>query len=45
MVVIVDQLSSGGKDDGLPRRKSKIGTDTPAPNKDMTILIDTKMLA
>lgn len=45
MVVVVGGLAYGGKDDGLSRRKSRIGTDTPAPNKDVTIQIGTKMLA
>lgn len=45
MVVVVDRLVSSGKDDELSRRKSRIGTDTPTPNKDVTIQICTKMLA
>ena len=45
MVVVVGGLASGGKDGGLSRRKSRIGTGTPTPNDEMTIPIDVEILA
>ena len=38
MIVVVGLLAFGGKDDGLSRRKSRIGAGIPAPNDDVTML-------
>ena len=44
MIVVVGLLAFGGKDDGLSRRKSRIGACIPAPNEDVTMPIGAKML-
>ena len=44
MIVVVGLLAFGGKDDGLSRRKSRIGAGIPAPNDDVTMPIGAKML-
>lgn len=44
MITVVDLLPFGGGNDGLSRRKSRIGAGIPAPNVDVTMPIGAKML-
>ena len=44
MIVVVGLLVYGGQDDGLSRRKSRIGAGIPTPNDDVTMPVGAKML-
>lgn len=44
MIEVVGLLAFGWKEGGLSRRKSRFGAGMPAPDDDITISIDAKML-